>query len=84
MGDLAPDDETILAILRSLRMIEYEKRKRRGFRLRFTDLKYHVDRCERVLRDRGVPMHFKEISSEIRGWLPLAWEELFLSTSPPL
>ena len=69
MGRSAPDDETMAAILRSLPMIEYEENTKR-YRLRFTDLKFHIDRCERVLRDCGAPMHFKEIYLEIHRLAP--------------
>ena len=71
MGDVAPDDEAVRAILESLPTVEQDPTSR-GYRVRLGELKNHVDRAERILREHGMPMHFKEIHSQIARLAPTA------------
>jgi hypothetical protein len=75
LADEAPDDDTLLKILQSLPMLELEK-TRRHYRVRLEHLKHHGDRCERILRDRGMTMHFREIYAEIARVAPRAVDGL--------
>ncbi len=69
LGEQTPAFDVISDLLESLPEIEREKGSGR-YRLRLEKLKNHVDRCERILRDSGVPMHFREIALAIDRQLP--------------
>ena len=71
MGPAAPDEDTITAILESLPMLEQDTANR-AYRVRLAALKNHVDRAERILREHGMPMHFRDIHSEIMRLAPTA------------
>ncbi|MGI8819630.1 MAG: hypothetical protein ACR2ID_01965 [Chthoniobacterales bacterium] len=70
-----PDEITVAEILRILPTVERSSALTR-YRIKIEFLRRHVDRCERILLDSGVPMHFAALHSEIRRLVPDAIGEL--------
>ncbi len=70
LGDLAPSDKTILGIVHSLPELERTTTNEGDYRIRFERLDRNIDRYERILRDHGAPMHWRELHSEIYRRLP--------------
>ncbi len=71
MGENAPDEPDIQSILHSLPAVEQVK-PTGEYRVRLHRLQNNVQRCERILRDRGATMHFRELHAEISRLCPEA------------
>ena len=71
MGEHALDEQAIVALLQSLPSIERDAATGQ-YRVCLKDLRNHVDRAERILREQGTPMHFREIHAQISRTAPVA------------
>jgi hypothetical protein len=64
-GPLAPPTDEVPALVRSLRAVEKKKVNGR-YRARTSALYNGADRYERLLRDAGRPLHFREVARRVR------------------
>lgn len=67
-------ERVLTSILHSLPLVERVRNKQ--YRIRFADLPDHAARWERILDDRGSPIHFREIYSEIMRLAPATLREV--------
>ena len=67
--EAAPEGTNLAQVLEQLPTLEFDRASGR-YRLRLEHVKNTVDRCERILRDSGFPMHYGELTAEIDRLLP--------------